>query len=211
MTKQRMSVARARLAEEPIGGLVVEVGERDPPRPGKHRPLDDAVVDQRVMDDDVVAPEQVPDDGDVGRMAADEDDAILGAVQSGERLFQLAVNRPFAGDRAAGRDRGAVAIDRRLRRRGNVRVAVEPGIIVRGEVDVGFAVDHRFGPGDALMHPEKRIGDPEKRRRLADHADFAEPFELGHGKPRCRLGDCRSGAAAGTPRRPHRRPRGLFQ
>ncbi len=60
--QERMPGAPARLAEQPVSGLVVEMGERRPARPGQRRPLDDAVVDQRIMNDDVVAPEQTPDD-----------------------------------------------------------------------------------------------------------------------------------------------------
>ena len=44
--------------------------------------------------------------------------------------FELAMDRALAGNRTARRDRGAIAVDRRLRRRGNARVAIEPDVIV---------------------------------------------------------------------------------
>ena len=103
--EQRAPVARPRLAQQPVGGFVVEMRKRHPAGAGKHRALNDAVVDQRVVNDHVVAAEQMPDDRDVGRMAADQDDAVFAAVDPRERLLELAVNRPLAGDRPAGRDR----------------------------------------------------------------------------------------------------------
>ena len=113
--EQRMPVARARLAKQPIGGFVVEMRKRHPPRPGKHRALNDAVVDQRIVHDHVVAAEQMADHRDIRRMAADQGDAVLGAVDARQRVLQLAMDRALAGDRTARRDRGAVAVDRRLR------------------------------------------------------------------------------------------------
>ena len=119
--EQRVAVARTRFAEQPVGGFVVEMRKRHPARAGQDRTLDDAVVDQRVVNDHVVAAEQMPDHGDVGRMTADEGDAVLGAVEAGQRVFELAVDRALAGDRAARRDGGAVAVDRRLAARSVIR------------------------------------------------------------------------------------------
>ena len=134
--EQRMPMARAQLGEHLVGRFVVEMGERHAPRARQDRALHDAVVDQRIVDDHIVAPKQMADHRDVGRMAADQGDAVFGAVDSRQRLFELAMDRALAGDRAAGRDRGAIAIDRRLCRRRDARVAVEADVIVRGEIDV---------------------------------------------------------------------------
>ena len=183
--------------------------------PDSIAPCDDAVVDQRIVHDHVVAAEQMADDRDIGRMAADQRDGVLGAVNARQRPFQLAVDRPLAGHRAARRHRGAVAVDRRLRRRGDSRVAVEPEIIVRGEIDVGAVADQRLGAGDPLMHAKERIADAEIIRRLLDHADFAVAPRAATRRAgrrsasgdRSRLG----AAAAGTPERPASPPRKAFR
>ena len=54
---------------------------------------------QAVVDDDVVAPEKMPDDRDIGRMAADQDDTVLATVYVGEGTLELAMDRALAGDR----------------------------------------------------------------------------------------------------------------
>ncbi len=201
--EERTPAAGPRLRQQPIGGLVVEMGERGPARPGQHCALNDAVVNERVVHDHVVAAQEMADHGDVGRMAADQDDAVLGAVQTGQRPLELAVHRPLARDRAARRDRGAVAVDRRLGRRGDLGMTVEADIVVGGEIDVAAPVDRGFGAGDPLVDAKERVGDAEKIRGLADHSDLFEPVELGHLDPRSRLG-----CASIGDRRPLRRRRG---
>ena len=57
-------------------------------------------------------------------------------------------------------------------------MAVETDVVVGRKIDIGTVADHRLGAGDSLVHPEKRIGDVEKLRCLADHLDFAKPFEF---------------------------------
>src|SRR5205814_6713943 len=63
--EERMPAARTRFAEQTIGGFEVEMRKGHPPRPGKHRALNDAVVDEGIVHDHVVAAEQVSDDRDV--------------------------------------------------------------------------------------------------------------------------------------------------
>ena len=82
--EERMPAARARFAKQTIGGFVVEMRKWHPPRPGKHRALHNAVVDKGVVHDYVVAPEQVTDHRDVCRMAANQDNAVLGSVNASE-------------------------------------------------------------------------------------------------------------------------------
>ncbi len=79
--KQRVPIARACFAKDAVSGFGIEMREGYPARAGQKRALDDAVVDQSVVHDHVVAAKQLPDHSDVGRMAADEGDAIFGAVQ----------------------------------------------------------------------------------------------------------------------------------
>src|SRR5215831_268946 len=47
---QRVSVARPQLGEQPVGGTVIEMGERHAPRAGQLGALDYTIVDQRVVD-----------------------------------------------------------------------------------------------------------------------------------------------------------------
>jgi len=58
-------------------------------------------MDQRIVNNYVVAAEQMPDHSDIRRMAANQDDAVLAAMDPRQHLFQLAVDRPLAGDRTA--------------------------------------------------------------------------------------------------------------
>src|ERR1700736_6581796 len=95
---------------------------------------------------------------------------------SGRR--RLAVKRPLAGYRPARRDRGAVAVDRSLRRLRNPRVPIEADVVVGSEVNVGLVADQGFRTGDAFMDAEERIGYVEKFGGLPDQADLAKPFEL---------------------------------
>src|SRR3974390_2170578 len=106
--EERAPVARTQLAEQPIRGSVVEMAKRCPARSGQHRSLNDTVVDQRIVNDYVVTAEQMPDHGDVRRVAADQNDTILAAMDPRQCLFQLAVDRPFTRDRTARRDRSPV-------------------------------------------------------------------------------------------------------
>src|SRR5216684_5175274 len=88
------------------------------------------------------------------------------------------MDRTLARNRSAGRDRGAVAIDGRLGRGDNARVAVEADIVVRSEIDVRAVADQGFRAGDPIMDAEERIVDPEIIRRLLDHADFPVRFQV---------------------------------
>ena len=83
--------------------------ERPAAGAAKDRALHDAVVRQRVVQDQVAGAEQVADDRLVGRVAADEHDRVFGADEVGDAAFQLAVQRLLAGDQPAGRDARAVA------------------------------------------------------------------------------------------------------
>src|SRR5438046_600654 len=151
--------------------------KRHPPRTRQDRALHDAVVDERVVDDYVVAAEQMADDGHIGRMAADQHDAVLGAMNPRQRLLQFAVDRALPRYHAAGRYRGAVAIDRRLRGFGDPRIAVQPDVVVGREIDVGAVADLRFGAGDPLVYAKEWIGNIEIIRRLFDQADFPVSLE----------------------------------
>ena len=203
--EQRIAVARPRLGEQPVGLFVVEMAERHASRSRQQRSLNNAVVDQGIMDDEVVAPEQTADDGHIGRVAADEDNAVLGAVQLRQSLFEFAVKRALAGNRAACRDRGAIAVDGALGGVGDLRVAVEAEVVVRCEINIAPVADDGFGPGDALVHAKEWISDPEELGGLADHANLAISVEPRRVEPRA---DEAAGAFFAVIRRPRRRRRG---
>jgi len=177
------AVARPRLGQRLVGRLGIEVAKRDAPRARQHRALHDAVVNERVMHDDIIAPEQMADHGHVRRMTANQRDAVLGTVNPRQRAFQFTMNRPLAGNRAARRDRGAVAVDCRFRGVGDAGIAVKSDIIVRGEIEVGAVADQRFGAGDALVHAKERIADAEILRGLLDQANFPIGLQLGDIEP----------------------------
>ena len=61
---------RAQLPQQSIRGLVIEMRKRHPTCTRERRPLNDAVVDQRIVNNYVVTSEQMTDQGDVRRMAA---------------------------------------------------------------------------------------------------------------------------------------------
>ena len=153
--------------------------ERHAARARQDRALHDAVVDEGVVHDHIIATEQMADDGNVGRVSADQHDAVLGAVDPRQRLLQFAVDRALSRYHAAGRDRGAVAVDRGFRRARDARIAVQADIVVGREIDVGAVADQRLGAGNTLMHAKKRVGDIEVFRRLLDQANFPIGFELG--------------------------------
>ena len=69
---QHAAILAAELGQHPLGGLGVVVRERPPPRAGKDRPLDDAVVGQGVVQDEVARADEVADDRLVRGVAADE-------------------------------------------------------------------------------------------------------------------------------------------
>src|SRR5215467_111276 len=94
------------------------------------------------------------------------------------------MDRPLPRDRAARGDGGTVAINRGLRRVGNLRMTIKPDVIVGSEVYISFVADQCFCASDPLMYAKERIGNAEKVRGLADHAQLPEPFEVGHIEPR---------------------------
>ena len=115
---------------------------------------------------EVAGPDDVADDADVGRVAADHDDRVLGAEEARERLLELAVQRLLARGDAARRDRRAVALDRGVRGAVHRRVAREAEVVVRREVDHLAAVDHRRVVGDALVDVEVRDVDAHGLREV---------------------------------------------
>jgi hypothetical protein len=77
-------------------------------------------VDQLVVKNQILGGEEMADGGDVGGVAADEGDRIVGPVGRGDGPFQLPVHRPLTGNQAAGGNRGAVTVDGLSGRRGNL-------------------------------------------------------------------------------------------
>src|SRR5271156_60631 len=141
-------------------------------------------------------------------MTADQDDAVLGSVNPGQCSFEIAVDRPFTGNRPAGRDRGPIPVDRSLRRRRNPRMPVKPDVIVRGKIDVSYVADQGFGTGDSVMHAKIRICDAEKIRSFSDHADLPETRKFRDIEPRGRdTAWIRAGAVPRTLRVSDRRRR----
>ena len=74
---QHAAILVPQFAQQLIERLPIVVRERPPPCAGKNRTLHDAVVGQRVVQDQIAGAEQVADRRFVGRVAADEDDRRL--------------------------------------------------------------------------------------------------------------------------------------
>src|SRR6516225_11355847 len=99
--EERAAVAWTSFAQQPVGRFMVEMRKWHPARPGEHRTLGDAVVDQRVVHDNVIASEQMTDDRHVGGVAADQNDGVLRAMHLGERTLECAMNGALTRDRTA--------------------------------------------------------------------------------------------------------------
>ena len=145
---QHALVLQAALRQQLIQRLPIVVRERHAPRARQLAADERAVVDQRVVHDQILRPEQVADGRDIGGMAAHEHDAIVDAVHGGQRLLEFAVDGALAGDQAARRRRRAVAVDRRLRGRVDVRVPGQAQVVVAREIGEGFPADHRGRAGE---------------------------------------------------------------
>src|SRR6516225_9165745 len=89
--QERMGVSLTQLAQQPLCGLVVEMAKRDPPRPRQCRALNDAVVDQCIVNDQVIAVEQMANDRHVRRVTANQHDTILAAMDLGQGPLELSV------------------------------------------------------------------------------------------------------------------------
>ena len=116
--------------EEPLGGGNVVVRKVQAPGAGKLSALLDAVVAERVGQDEIRLAQQIANNGDVGGMTADEGDAILGAMKRRQPLLEGAMQRTLARNQPACRTRCTILSDRRLRRGDDARVAVESQIVV---------------------------------------------------------------------------------
>src|SRR5260221_9300396 len=149
------------------GGIVVRKGAAR--RTGELDAFQDAVMDETIVHDQVLWPEQMTDRGYVGGVAADEDHAVLDLVECRQRLLKLTLHGPLARHQAAGRGRGAVAFDRG---RGGLVDARMPGqsqVVVRGEIDVAAPLDQRGRAGHSVVGFEEGIIQSETIGRDSRH------------------------------------------
>ena len=158
--------------QDALEGVHVVVRER--PAAGAREPgaAEDAVVRQGVVDDQVLRAEQMAEHRDVRGVPAHQDDRVLAAQEPRQGGFQLAVDRPLAGRDPARRGRGPVANGRVRRGTGHFRVARESQIVLRREIEVVAAGDHRAVAADPLP-------DAEIRQREAPLAHLVEPTTQG--------------------------------
>ncbi len=106
------------------------------------------------MQNEILGAEEMGDGGDIRAVAADHDHGVLDAVQLGQGALELAMERPLAAYHAAGRNRGAVAVNRRRHRGADLGMAGEPEVVVVGEVDVFLAVDGGRVARQAIVNSE---------------------------------------------------------
>jgi len=132
----------------------------------------DAIMDQRIMDDEVLRAEKGRDGRDAGGMAGIEGDAILGGVIAGQQRLEVAMRLTFPGADPAGRDRAAIGRQRRFPRGADFRVPVQAEIIVGGEIDHLAIADHRSIAGAPAM--KAIIGNIQR----AELGEFALELDL---------------------------------
>lgn len=162
----------ALLIEQVVERAPVVVRERQPPGAGELYALQNAVVDQFVVQDEVARAEEVADGRHIGGVAAHEGDGVIHAVQASDLDFQFAVDGALAGHQAAGRDRGAIAVDGTLGGFGDGQVAGHAQVVVAGVIDVGLAADARMVVGGAFMYLEEGILQAQLGRAIVQDAQL---------------------------------------
>lgn len=136
-------------------------------------------MNERIRHDEVTCAEKVADCGDVRGMAANHHHRVLDAMQSSQTRLEFAMNRTLAGDHTACRCAGAIGLKRGYGGRIHLRVAVQSEIVVRREIVVLHAVDHRRCTGDPFVRLEKGIFQPDHVGCRAVHAQLTEGRKLG--------------------------------
>ena len=123
------------------------------------RAHDDAVVGERVVDDEVARAEEGGDRRDVGRVPTDEGETRFLLIVFSERRFERPVHRPFACYEPARRGRDPIPVDGIARRCPHRGMMVKPEVVVRGKVDHATAGDDGKRAGVAFVQQE--IGVPK--------------------------------------------------
>ena len=90
------SVPPAVQPQRALKRLHVAVRAKDPLGAGELGALHDAVVDQRICDNQILRPQQATDHRDVGRVAAHKGDGVLDTMQTGQCRLELAMHGTLA-------------------------------------------------------------------------------------------------------------------
>ena len=154
-----------------LQGIAVIVGVGVTRRAGKARALNQGIVGQAVVKNGIARAEHEAQGGDVGRVPADVDDAVLHLIQVGQSALQVVVGRTLAAHQAAGPGRSAEKAGRFGHGFGDFGMGIDVQIIVGGKIDEFFAVDQRGGFGRPIVANKERIIHPH----LAGH--FHKPLE----------------------------------
>ena len=88
-----------------------------------------------VNDNQIAAGKQMPEQCDIGSIAADERHRVANAEKIGDLPLEQAMGGPLAADQSRGSNAGADFVDRRVRGRGNLRVTRQPQVVVMSEAD----------------------------------------------------------------------------
>ena len=132
------------------------VRKRTPLGTGQDRTGQDAVVGKALMDDQILRPENGADGRNIGRVAADENDAIFLPIMLRQGTFEYLVSRPFAGDQPARGRRRAERVNGGMRGFADLRMMVQAKIIIRRIIDVLAPADECRRAGGGFM--EAKIG-----------------------------------------------------
>ena len=168
----------------------VVVRKRQTPCTRELNSLQGTVMDQLIVDDEIPRTEEVADGADVRRVAAHESHRVFDAVRARDRPLELAVNRPFASGQAAGRHRCPVAVDGGLRGSGDLRMPRQAQVVIARKIQVLPATNARRAPGDAFVHPEKRVLHAQTSRAIMNNAHLL--VTRMESKPVKLLGDLRA-------------------
>ena len=215
-------VAIAARFEHRIERGEIVVRERSALRARQMRAADDAVVGERVVNNEVARADQGADRRHVRRVPADEGQAGVLPVVPGERRLERPMHRPFAGHEPARRRRDAVAVDRLAGRAPDGRMTIESEIVVGRKIEHAAAVDDGESAGVALVHQEERVPQPHGRRgrlqqpllRVARQILEIEPacmVRAGRFRPLAGIGRRRRSAEALPDQRVEEAPVGVSQ
>ena len=160
---------------------MVVVAEGARARLRRHRPLDNAVVGQFVVEDQILRPEEVAEEGGIRAVATGKHRRPLGSQERGQLRVELVEERVVAPHHPAGRGAAPEAVDRRLGRPGDFVMAGEAEVVEAREADDVTAGDPGGAAADTLVGTEEGIDQPgvfEAAEALLEQRDLRERVGL---------------------------------
>jgi hypothetical protein len=171
---QEGAAARVGGGQGLLDGRQVQVRVDHLPAAGQAQAVDQAGVVALVGEGPVAGAEQRREQAHVRLVARREEEGVLRPLEGGEAALELPVATGVAPKQARGRG-GETAFPTGRRRHppgdalGEGRVAPEPQVVVRGEVDTrsGLELAAQVAPGELVEPPGQVVGEPAHRARPA--------------------------------------------